>query len=185
MNIIISTKNNEQYTFRKLLEDDANALGHFFCQLSDDTRSKYGPHPLTSEHALELCKQLSQDNVVRFIVCNEQKIIGYFILDFNVYLNEVERYAKQNIEINSKVDPVLAPCIADDFQNSGIASQAMVQVINYAQDNNLRSIVLMGGTQEPNTLARSFYKKFNFEEYERFYTEHNQRMNIDMMLTLA
>ena len=42
----------------------------------------------------------------------------------------------------------------------------------------------MGGTQEPNLVARSFYKKFGFKEYSKFFTEHNGLENIDMMLIL-
>jgi len=42
----------------------------------------------------------------------------------------------------------------------------------------------MGGTQEPNKVAQSFYKKFGFKEYGRFYTDHNGLNNIDMKLML-
>lgn len=184
MNTAITSKNNHIFSFRLLTASDNDSLGVFFNNLSTNTRSKYGPHPLTKEYALQLCNKIGQDNVVRFIIEGQGNIVGYFILDFNCFSDEVVRYKKQGIDIDSTIDPVLAPCIADDHQNSGLASQAMALIIDYAKANKVRRIVLMGGTQAPNSLAIAFYKKFNFEEYSQFYTEDNQLNNIDMMLAL-
>lgn len=178
------SKSNELLVFRELNMGDEIMLGCFFESLSEDTRSKYGPHPLTKEHASVLCGTIGNDNVTRFIILDASEIIGYFILDFNFFEHEAERYRKYGIELDSKIDPVFAPCIADSCQNQGIASGAMNILLDYAKAKNLRSIVLMGGTQEPNTLARCFYKKFGFKEYTIFYTGYNNKNNIDMMLSL-
>ncbi|MDC2888086.1 hypothetical protein [Psychrosphaera algicola] len=40
----------------------------------------------------------------------------------------------------------------------------------------------MGGTQEPNLLARNLYKKFGFVEIGEFYTDYNRLNNVDMRL---
>lgn len=185
MEINFKSKSDEPFLFRNLGSSDAEKLGSFFESLSEATRSKYGPHLLTKEHASFLCKTLGNDNVTRFIILNRSEIVGYFILDFNYYEHESARYCTHGIELNSKLDPVFAPCIADAYQNKGIASGAMKILINYAKSINLRSIVLMGGTQEPNLLAQGFYKNFGFKEYSRFYTDYNHLNNIDMMLTLT
>ena len=184
MNIEFMSKSNELFVFRELENTDWHQLGSFFESLSEETRSKFGPHPLTKEHASILCNNTGHDNVSRFIVLSASEIVGYFILDFNPFEHEAARYRKLGVELDSKVDPVFAPCIADNFQNQGIASHAMKFILNYARDKNLRSIVLMGGTQEPNVIARHFYKKHGFKEYGEFYTEHNGLNNIDMMHSL-
>ena len=88
------------------------------------------------------------------------------------------------IEIDHELDPVFAPCIADKYQNKGIAGKSMKYILDFAKNQNLRSLILMGGTQEPNKLAINFYKKFGFKEYGRFYTANNNLNNIDMMLEL-
>lgn len=49
-------------------------------------------------------------------------------------------------------------------------------------EGTISSLVLMGGTQIPNSLARNFYKKFGFEELGGFYTAHNKLDNVDMRL---
>ncbi len=178
------SKSNKLLIFRELTQSDGEALGSFFESLSDETRSKYGPHPLTKEHALLLCIKIGIDNVKRLIILNTKEIIGYFVLDFNPFEHEAARYKEYGIELDERIDPVFAPCISDNYQNQGIASEAMKLLLNYARSKNLRSIVLMGGTQEPNKVAQSFYKKFGFKEYGRFYTDHNGLNNIDMKLML-
>ena len=183
MKIELKSKSNDLFLFRKLESTDSVPLGCFFELLSKETCSKFGPHPLTKEQAALLCSRIGRDNASRFIVLNTTKIIGYFLLDFNPFERETARYHKLGIALDSEIDPVFAPCIADNYQNQGIASQAMHFILNDARSKKLRSIVLMGGTQELNRLARSFYKKFGFKEYSRFYTEHNGLNNIDMMIT--
>lgn len=184
MNIEFDSKSKEIFVFRALNVADNEKLGCFFESLSTNTRSKFGPHPLTKKHAFILCDSIDTDNVCRYVILHANEIVGYFILDFNTFENEAVRYSKFGIELDSKIDPVFAPCIADKYQNAGIASQAMKIILDIAKSKNLRRIVLMGGTQKSNSLAQSFYKKFGFEEFGEFYTEHNGLNNIDMMLTL-
>lgn len=182
---LIKSKQNEEFLFRELASSDSQMLGKFFVNLSEETRSRFGPHPLTIECACELCNAIDDSKIQRFVLLNENAIAGYFILDFNIYKHEVARYQQKNISLSSNLDPVFAPCIADKQQNSGLASQAMLLIIQIAQNRTLRRIVLMGGTQESNLLARSFYRKFGFKEYSTFYTDYNQLNNIDMMLTIT
>lgn len=181
----ISAKNGEQFEFSLLGKDDCGLLAAFFESLSEQTRSKYGPHPLTREFVNNtLVNNLDKSDVHRYIIRSATKVIGYFIVDFNHYPDETRRYQSYQILLDSAVDPVFAPCIADDYQNQGVASQAMTALIEVLRQRQVRSLVLMGGTQAPNTLARRFYKKFGFEELGGFYTEHNGLDNFDMRLIL-
>lgn len=178
-------KNNETLTFRRLEKTDGSQLGAFFDGLSADTKSKFGPHPLNLEHAnTVLCANIDADNVMRFVISTNNKIVGYFIVDFNHYPDEEARYRGYQIALNFSADPVFAPCIADAYQSLGIASQAVRALIENLRDQNLRSLVLMGGTQAPNLKARHFYKKLGFQELGEFFTEHNGLNNIDMRLML-
>lgn len=181
----VTAKNNEVFEFRPLAKTDGQLLGNFFEGLSQETRSKFGPHPLTIEHAYEeLCPKVGADNVSRFVICSTDKVVGYFIVDFNDYPNEKSRYGFYDVNLNFSSDPVFAPCIADSYQGLGVASKALGLLIKELTEKGVRSLVLMGGTQEPNHLARSFYKKFGFQEYGEFYTDYNKLNNIDMRLML-
>jgi GNAT superfamily N-acetyltransferase len=184
MNIEIHSKAGEKFVFRKLDHDDSVGLGLFFENLDDETKSRFGPHPLTREYASLLCHESDKETTLRFIVKHDSEVIGYFILDFNEYRNEIRRYGEQCIEINSEIDPVFAPCIAKTYQNSGISTQCMKQIVKVGKSRRLRRIVLMGGTQVANLLAISFYKKCGFREHGTFYTDYNKQYNIDMSLEL-
>ena len=115
----IKNRNNEEYILRLLAAGDGIGLGIFFESLSSDTRSRFGPHPLNSEHALLLCAIAGNDNADRFIVLEGKNVIGYFIIDYNYYEQDTARYKGYGIELNPLIDPVFAPCIADGYQNRG------------------------------------------------------------------
>jgi len=181
----ITASNRDVFEFRSLTEADGPLLGAFFEGLSKDTRSKYGPHPLTLAHACnELCPKVGTDNVSRYIIGSPDKVVGYFIVDFNPYPHEKSRYEAYGVELDFAHDPVFAPCIADQYQSLGVASQAFSALIKTLIQQGVKSLVLMGGTQEPNHLARRFYKKFGFQELGEFYTDYNGLNNIDMRLML-
>lgn len=184
MNKKFKSNSGEILMFRELLENDKSELGIFFENLSEETRSRFGPHPLTKEQADLLCENIDKDNIKRFVISDELQIVGYFIINFNLFEHERNRYAEFNITLDPQKDPVFAPCIADKYQNQGVASATMQFIIDYAKANCLRSLVLMGGTQETNAIARRFYTKFNFKEYAQFFTAHNNSNNIDMKLDL-
>jgi len=181
----ITAKNHEQFTFRRLETHDADLLGDFFEDLSQETRSKFGPHPLTREYARErLCATEERDNVVRYLIASDDKVVGYFIVDFRHSPHEHARYQTYQMDLDSTRDPVFAPCIADHYQSLGVASQAMAALIEGLTNEGIRSLVLMGGTQLPNHVARRFYRKFGFKEQGEFHTHHNGLDNVDMRLIL-
>lgn len=165
----ISTKQGDEFIFRAFTKDDAAGLTTFFTSLSEQTRSQFGPHPLTAEYVKShLGQQLAIDKVSRFVLTTQQKIVGYFIVDHNNYPNELKRYASYGIDLDFSVDPVFAPCIHDGYQNQGLTSLAMAALLPILVQAKINSLVLMGGTQAPNLVARNFYKKFNFQAWVNF-----------------
>lgn len=177
------SKNGEMVRFRILHHADADKLGKFFVALSDQTRSRFGPHPLNYGYAQQLCA-IKEKKIIRYVMATSHKIIGYFIVDHNLYAHEKARYLDYGIELDFSKEPVFAPCIGDDYQNQGVASYAMEAILDIAKERELKSLVLMGGTQAPNLLARQFYAKFGFKEYGEFFTNYNGLNNIDMKVTI-
>lgn len=183
MHVLIHSPNGYPFTLRSLDKNDSGILGEFFESLSPQTRSKFGPHPLDKEYAkYVICKNIDVDNVSRFIIVTETQVVGYFIVDFNEYPNERSRYSSYGIELDFALDPVFAPCIHDNYQGQGLASLGLDALLRYFDNSKIRSLVLMGGTQEPNLLARNLYKKFGFVEIGEFYTDYNRLNNVDMRL---
>lgn len=186
MNNTFKVKNRKlgNLVLREINNSDSEQLGKFFDRLLESTRKLYGPHPLNSEEANTICNNYPESDKTRFILAYSNQIIGYFLFDFAQYPHEFDRYSKLGISLDFDVDPVFAPCIADNYQGMGLASDVMPHLLTWAKSKKLRSIVLMGGTQEPNERARKFYNKFGFKEYSRFFTQINNVNNIDMRLTL-
>ena len=46
----------DRYQLRPLKSEDSQQLGQYFEQLSDETKGRFGPHPLTAAYARQLCE---------------------------------------------------------------------------------------------------------------------------------
>lgn len=184
MQINLAIKNGENLILRPLRADDSAHFGDFLQGLSEATRARFGPHPLDESTAHAHCAAQPEAQIQRLVLCEKQAIVGYFILDFTLAEAEQQRYQQAGINLNFQLEPRFAPCIVDHYQNQGLASLAMAELIIYCQQQGLKSLVLMGGTQASNLRAIHFYKKAGFAEIGRFYTAYNQQDNLDMRLSL-
>jgi ribosomal protein S18 acetylase RimI-like enzyme len=177
-------KNGEQITIRKLSTEDSLAFGDFLEGLSDVTKSKYGPHPLTREEAKNICANLETPNVFRIISSNQKgEIVGYAIFSFQLRESQVERYKTYGILLGNQKDACIAPVVADEYQNKGLGSIMLEELINMAKRLGVRYLILWQGVQAQNEQAIHFYEKFGFRrngEFDRYGTH-----NIDMVLDLS
>jgi len=174
------TKYGQKIEFSLLQTEDGLELGLFFTQLTSKTKNRFGPHPLTLDYAQELCHKLNDDSADRYVLKDSQTIIGYFILEHLMSEHEQKRYAQLGITLHSNKDLLFAPCIKEQYQNQGLASQGMKQLIEI-YTGKINSLVLMGGTQETNTLGIAFYKKWGFMAHGGYQSDI---YNIDMRLIL-
>ena len=168
--VVISTDGNE-YLFRKLESNDAEMLAAYFAKLSDLTKARFGPHPLTTDFVVHLCEK-PNDTADRFVILpkSPELIVGYFILEFEMSPHEKGRYLSQGIVLEQGLDILFAPSVADDFQNCGLASQVMPAIVDHCRKKGARSLVLMGGTQANNNRAIAFYEKFGFLRFGGYQT---------------
>lgn len=174
----------QSFVLRQLRSDDARTLGAFFDSLSAQTKQRFAPHPLTAEHAAELCKEARPNSETqRWIVTLQEnnEVLGYFILDTQMSPHERTRYQQQGIELQQGDDWLFAPVIADNWQNRGLASATMPLLLTHAKTAGARSLVLLGGTQETNLKGIAFYRKFGFEQHGGYQTEI---YNLDMRALL-
>jgi len=177
----IINKAGESFLLKRLAINDSEALGRYFDRLSEETKQKFGPHPLTQNYATFLCHRILE-NALRFVLVDDNKEIqGYFIIDFDIIEHEAERYLSFGIELNAGKDIFFAASIADKYQNSGLASNVMPFIIELLKEEEVNSVVLLGGTRETNVLAVSFYEKFGFKKTGGY---HSDVYNCDMQLTL-
>jgi diamine N-acetyltransferase len=167
---------------RSLQSHDATALATYFASLSHESQQRFGPHPLTTAAAEAICANIQVANTIRLVLETNSQIISYFILEPQMSEHEAERYRAFDITLTSGLDYLFAPSVSDQYQNQGLASLAMPQMIAQAKALGARSLVLMGGTQSSNGRAIAFYEKFGFQRFGGYQTEV---FNHDMRLVLG
>lgn len=176
-------KDGEKIIFRPLVRNDYAAFGFFLDSLSEETRKKYGPHPLNSEEAKNICDNLNYSEMLRIVLINsKEEIVGYMILSFQFRDSQLLRYEDYKIPIVKGRDACIAPVIADRYQNKGVGSILLQKTLELAKSLGVGQIILWQGTQVTNTRAIHFYEKFGFKkigEFERYGTN-----NCDMYLNL-
>jgi GNAT superfamily N-acetyltransferase len=181
----VVNKDGLTFEIRSLAKDDVSQLSTYFINLSDVSKNRYGPHPLTAEYAQYLCttQQLLDEKVIRLVITNHHlQIIGYFILDSNVVMDDAHRYEQQGFNLYDGLYLFLAPSIADEYQNQGIASRVMPKVIALAKKYDAKKLILMGGTQLNNEVAVNYYQNVGFIALSKFQTEV---ANVDMYMPLT
>lgn len=178
---LVKDKYGKEFLLRKLVQSDGENLAEYFDGLSDSTKELFQPHSLTNEFAIKICKEKNSFDLC-FVLTNYNNIIvAYFYLTSNFISHEVDRYRTYGISLESKKTAFFAPSVADNIQNSGLASAVMPLLIGYLKDNKFDTIVLLGGVQETNQQAVRFYKKFNFTVVGSYLTHVK---NLDMVLNL-
>lgn len=186
---LIALKDGETITYRPLQETDTQQFGHFLESLSNETRKRFGAHPLTMQGAEDVCHSLNTKKVLRLIgVNNKNEVVGYFILENSFPEDEKRRYLSYGIEIQDQVDCRIAPVITDSYQNKGLGSALMASTLKRAQFLRKRYVVLFGGTHATNERAIHFYEKFGFKKVGEFLSKSpdgTEINNFDMYLNFA
>jgi diamine N-acetyltransferase len=154
--------------FRPLTPADAAILGRYFCGLSQDTISRYGPHPFDQATADKLCAEINYEDTIRMIAVEGEggaaEIIAYFIFQPNIPPGEVERYARAGIALDPRQGCLVAPSVADAHQNRGLGTPLMRHMFALAKRLGFTRMVLMGGVYQTNERAVHYYRKLGFRD---------------------
>ena len=153
-------------TLRPVITQDAGILGGYFLSLSEQTKSTFGPHPFDQPTADKFCAEINPADTIRFIGLipkgTQEQVIAYFILQMGVPEHELTRYQQAGIILDPQTDCLVAPSVADSFQNQGIGTIMMRHVFRSARSLERLRIVLMGGVYVTNERAVHFYRKMGF-----------------------
>ena len=174
---------------RPLERSDNLILGQYFLNLSEHTRSLYGPHPFDQATADQFCENINYADTIRMIATVSEgageQVIAYFILQLGIPKDETQRYVKAGILLEPHLDCLIAPCVADAYQNHGLGTPLMRQVFEVACSLGRRYIVLMGGVYVTNDRAVHYYQKLGFKNIGSFEPSWpNGRTSYDMYLEL-
>lgn len=164
----IKAVDGTQVVFRPITAADAAILGRYFCGLSQDTISRYGPHPFDQSTADKLCAEINYAETIRMIAVEGKgasaQVIAYFIFQPNIPAGELERYAKAGISLDAVKGCLIAPSVADAYQNRGLGTPLMWHMFVVARRLGFAKMVLMGGVYLTNERAVHFYRKNGFRD---------------------
>ena len=176
----VTTRAGQRLIVRPLRGPDAVAFGRFLDELGPATRMFFGPHPLDAAEARRLCAAQPEAAAGRWVAeAADGRIVGYFILELGLRAEDAARYQARGQTLDAARAVTLAPVIADDWQDRGVAGAAFPIVVAAARAAGRDRLVLMGGTQQRNARAVRFYQREGFVAHGEF--EHPPGIwNLDM-----
>ncbi len=183
----IACAGGRELIFRLFTREDAEPLGRYFEGLSDATRRRYGPHAFTMDEAKRLCAELDYGKTMRFLAEVNGEIVAYFIVLVGFREPDEKHYSGYGLNLDGRRVCTLAPSVADAWQNSGLGSAMMGELIPLMRRLGFRWMVLFGGTLAVNERAIHFYRKHGFNQVGTFQTTVNNAPvdNLDMVLDLS
>jgi ribosomal protein S18 acetylase RimI-like enzyme len=185
----IQTPSGLMVTFRPLEPQDHLMLGQYFLSLSETTKSLYAPHPFDQATANQLCAHIDYADTIRMIATLPttvgEQVIAYFILMLSVPEHELQRYVKAGVSIDPQVGCLVAPSVADAYQDQGLGSPLMRRMFHLAYSLGRRYMLLMGGVYVHNARAVHYYQKLGFKTVGSFVSPSSgERASYDMYLDL-
>lgn len=159
-------------TFRPLNRADAAILGAYFLSLSEDTTRRFGPHPFDQAAADQFCASIDYAEAIRMIATfpapGGEQVIAYFIFQLDAPQGERERYAAAGITLDPQTDCIIAPSLADAYQNRGLGTPLMEHIFAVARRLGRKHILLNGGVYVTNVRAVHYYEKLGFRRVGTF-----------------
>lgn len=178
-------KKPETILFRLLSTNDFGKVLEFFNNLSEETR-RFATYPSYDELcANQFCEDVGRQDIVRFIALNESsQIVGIFELNFTLSQFDIDRFRSYGIELNSETDVQLAPCLRDDYQNGGLATELIRQTVEFLKILKKRRVIAWAGVLTDNHRALRFYEKNHFQIFHRSFIAEDGYECFDGILDL-
>jgi GNAT superfamily N-acetyltransferase len=183
MKATITLRDNRKINVRPLQNSDEERLFKYFSDLSETTKSRFGPHLFDRDSVKHICNEQGRD-ITRYIsVDDKDGLIAYMLVKKGMNEGEQYRLRQKNIEFDETLFCTFAPSVADAWQSSGLGT-AMYELIekDIRSNTSFRFIILWGGVQTTNERAVRFYEKHGFKQVGAFW--YDGKDNYDMIKSL-
>jgi GNAT superfamily N-acetyltransferase len=179
----VALPNGEITEVRLLKPTDKENLHRYFQQLSEETLSRFGPHPF-DRITTEAIFSNPDSSMHRYIALNEStgEVVAYMLIKQGMIEADQQRYARRNQFFDAATTVTFAPSVADAWQSSGLGSAMASYIEDDLINNGMRVIILWGGVQASNSKAVNFYKKRGYQFIASFW--HDDKDNHDMIKEL-
>ena len=157
-------------------------LVHYLHHLSDETKSRFGPHAFDMPGLIDF---YNSSNTIHGFIAEDipcREIIGYTVIKEGVLEHDRGRLAQYGYPNLDNKCCTYAPSVADKWQGKGIGKMLFQFILGYCEQLQIDKIILWGGVQSTNERAVNFYKQLGFVTLGTF--EYNG-LNQDMVLAIG
>ncbi len=179
----IKLGNDQSINIRQFKSSDILPLYAYLQNLSQETRSRFGPHPFDWEYVKAIAPE-KKEVTKRFIAisADTQEVVAYLLIQIGLVKEDLERYKRRGQLIKPESSASFAPSVTDQWQGTGLGIVLTKYVETISFDLGVRELVLWGGVQATNEKALRFYEKLGYRPMGKFYSEGKE--NIDMKKSL-
>ncbi len=171
---------NPNIVYRKLFASDLEALISYLDALSNESKSRFGPHDFSREGIVHFYQDPTLTGFLG-LDTSTGNIVAYAILKRGMQAYDKQRISLLGYQLDSFFDASLAPSVADNWQGKNIGNGLMQFILENMPSIHIKRIFLWGGVQLSNEKAVAYYQKWGFETIGNF--EH-QGFNLDMCLAI-
>lgn len=178
------TADGQELLLQELKPADQLSLYLFFQGLSPLSQSRFAPHASDYKTITTICSG-DDPNTLRYIIraTGADPIIAYFLVHQGLFPWEALRFQEAGKDFSAEACCLLAPAVADRWQGRGIGTIVFPFIASILQQKGIREILLWGGVQSGNEPALRYYRKLGFREFNRFYYEGKE--NLDMVKSIS
>lgn len=174
---------NAKMLFRPLISTDVSDLTAFLEGLSPRTRHLSSFDGYGRKTAEMLCEAIAKYDKVRFVLVDEDRIVGLLELSLDIPEEDLRRYAQAGIILDPDRVCRFGPTLADDYQNRGLGASAFERVRGIVSEMGKERIILWGGVLAENESAIRYYERLGFIKTGEHERQDGARL-YDMMLVL-
>lgn len=174
-------KNNKEVQFRSIDVNDIDLLSEYLTLLSDETRSRFGPHGFDLHSLIAFFKIPAH---LGYVAIDDKtgEIVAYSVVKLGYLEHDSSRLSGYGVKPDHRIDSTFAPSVADAWQGFGVGNKLFQFVLEDLRSRGLKRIILWGGVQKSNEKAVNFYLRNQFRILGEF--EYNG-WNYDMMYLIV
>lgn len=163
-----NTNNFSQVDFRRLSIDDIEPLRDYLHNLSQETKSRFGPHEFDRATLDNLFIHNNEHLAYIGVLRNTGRVMAYVLVKKGFLEHDGPRLRSYGLTLSHETDCTYAPSVADDWQGKGVGTIIFEKILPELRLLGYKRIILWGGVQSDNSKAVAYYNKLGFISLGQF-----------------
>jgi GNAT superfamily N-acetyltransferase len=167
---------------RGLKYSDIPALADYLHALSQETRTRFGPHGFDSASVQAVFSDGSPHLGYIALDKTSGRMVAYAIIRKGFLPHDAPRLASYGLQLDEHADATYAPSVADHWQGLGLGTRLFQYILEDLRQRSTKRIILWGGVQQTNEKAVRYYQRLGFRTLGAF---EYHGLNLDMVLDIT